>query len=100
MKIDIAEGFDYIPEYNDNRKLPEKEQVVVHFKYLSVEDYTILMKKGKMNKTEEWLMICDSIENLEINKRKYKPEDVCGKKGLAGFYGECYEAFQAKKEIE
>ena len=100
MKIDIADGFEYIPEYNGNRELPEKEQIKIHFTYLSVADYTELLRSGKIDKKEEWLKICEKVDNLEVNEKKYTAEDLYKKKGLALLYGECYEAFKAKKEIE
>lgn len=37
MKVKVAREDTYIPKWRDNRKLPEVEQVKVHFKYMTAE---------------------------------------------------------------
>ena len=37
MRVKIIGGDVYIPEFNDNKELPEAEQIKCHYKHMSVE---------------------------------------------------------------
>jgi hypothetical protein len=42
MRIKIAKSEVYVPEWNDNRKLDEDEQIKVHINFPKVKDYNNL----------------------------------------------------------
>jgi hypothetical protein len=51
MKVQIKRTDTYVPKWNGNRKLPESEQVKVHYHFLSFEEQERLVKVDENNKT-------------------------------------------------
>jgi hypothetical protein len=72
MKVAVTRTGTYVPEWNGNRDLPEKEQVVVHFHFLSFEEQEQLVQVGKDNKATtnfaaELRKRIDAIDNLTVD---------------------------------
>lgn len=73
MRVQVKRNDTYIPKWNGNRKLPEAEQVKVHFHFLSFEEQQQLVSvdennKTKLNFSQGVASQVDSIENLVVEE--------------------------------
>ena len=114
MKIIAQSGLRYIPKWNKNRKLPEDEQIVIDWNYLSGTDREIIygikpidfdIESGKIAKTMSYQidnvdLLKRSIEkviNLEVDDigidRPATVDDICNMSGLGGLYTELKNFF-------
>lgn len=101
MKVIIADGFDYIPIWRGNRKVDKKDQIKVHFTFLSGETFaSTIDDNGKVDKLKEWLSMCDKIENLNINKIDVTPEGVYNIPGLMDLFIELKLAYNKETIID
>ena len=95
MKVSLKRGFDYVPVWNDNRDLPEKEQIVVHFKFLTGSDIRECQDtSGNYDEEKEWSIICEKIDNLEDDEGEVSSLDVLRKEGFAGLWLELKSAYR------
>ncbi len=90
MKVKIAREDTYIPKWRDNRKLPEPEQIKVHFKYMTAEqEERLSLLKPKyigenieldvqLNSTKVWDECVTKIEGMVDEKDKpiTAPKDI------------------------
>lgn len=101
MKVSLKSGFDYIPKWNGNRKLPKDEQVKVKMRFQTGLDMTDCINfDGTINKEKDWLSICESVENLEVNGKVAKPVDICNEGGLVELYLELKTAYKNETAID
>ena len=101
MKVYLSDGFDYIPIWNDNRKEKGEDQIKIHFKFLSGEDYTeIIDDKGEASRSKEWSKICDKVMNFQINDKDVTPEQIYSMPGLADLYVELKLAYKKETVID
>lgn len=76
MKVYLKKGFVFTPAWNDNKKLPEKEQIKIHFEFMSglvIEELMSGSKDGTLRSVDakvEWLKKCVKVENLELGNGK------------------------------
>lgn len=69
MKVIIDDGFDYVPLWNDNRTLPESDQIRVRFHFMSGIELARIMRLSDENEEqlkEDFRSAVASIENLEM----------------------------------
>jgi hypothetical protein len=93
MKVFLKDGFDYIPVWNNNVK--EEKPAVIHFRFLSGVDFTtVITNDGSTDNAKEWAIICESVENLDINGKKVEPMDIYEMKGLVDLYVELKLAYR------
>jgi hypothetical protein len=99
LKVSLREGFDYIPEWNDNKK--EKEPIKVFLRFQTGLDMTDLIgMDGKIDKMKDWLTICKSVENLfDDEGNKLGPEDIATNGALAGLYLELKGAYRSESVV-
>jgi len=106
MKVILREGFDFIPEWNDNKKQKPEEQIKVHFKFLSGADLVeTIDSDGKIDQAKEWDLVCTGIDNLDINGILVTPEGIRTIKGLSPLFVELKLAYKEesafdKKKVE
>lgn len=101
MRVSLKDGFEYIPEWNGNKKLPKDEQIVVNMHFQTGLDLTESINlDGTINKEKDWLSICESIKNLEVDGKPAEPIDICSRGGLAGLYLELKSAYRAETAID
>ena len=65
MRLALETGWDYIPEWKGNRKEKKEEQIVVHFEYLTGEDF-YRSNGDKPAALAEFINKCTSIKNLKV----------------------------------
>ncbi len=117
MKVIAQSGLRYIPKWNKNRKLPEDEQIVIEWNYLSGTDREMIygikpiefdVESGKIAKTMEFKidnvgLLKKSIKNI-INLEVETPggpggtrpadiDDICNLSELGGLYTELKNFF-------
>ena len=101
MKVTLKEGFEYIPTWNDNDKQPNDGKIKVHMKFLSGADVSECYgADGKVDMKKEWLIICESVDNLEINGVEVGPEGIMSQPGLMPLYLELKAAYQTETVID
>lgn len=115
MKVDLSDTFDYIPEWNGNRDLPEDEQIVAHFKILSGAEwsrlladpkYTVIDDSGNVNVSRnakyfeaDFAAICRSIDNIEGLDPENAPLVVANNGKLRPLYLELKRAYLEHTEV-
>ena len=72
MRVSVKRTDVYIPEWNGNRKLPESEQVRVHYHFLSFEEQEQIVSvdnsgNTKLNFAAGVSAQVDKVENLTID---------------------------------
>lgn len=101
MKVILKEGFIYTPNWNDNKKEKKEDQIRIHFKFLSGEDFSnAITAEGKIDLLQDWLIICTKIENLLINEIEITPEGLYKQSGLADLYLEAKGAYRNETVID
>lgn len=108
MKVIAQSGMKYVPKWNKNRKLPEDEQVVIEWNYLSGTQKDIIFGFGPIeydtdgNVSNKFIFNPDKVEvlkksireiiNLEVDDigtmRPATIDDICNLPELAGLYSE------------
>ena len=101
MKLILKKGFDYTPDWNNNKKEKKEDQIVVHLNFLSGADFSELVGGDVKDKhLKEWLLNCESIKNLEINDKVITPEDVYLQPGLMDLYIDIKAAYNKETIID
>lgn len=104
MKVYLKKGFVFTPEWNGNKKLPKEEQIRIHFQFLSGVDFEELMYdstegiKG-IDPKKEFLKTVEKIENLEIDGRDAKPEDLINEPTLFALYVEAKLGYRSETSL-
>ena len=100
MRVSLREGFEYTPEWNGNKK--EDKPIKVKMRFQTGLDMTDSVKAdGTIDKLKDWLSICESVENLEIEDGVMAtPEDIATKGGLARLYLELKAAYRAESGVD
>lgn len=100
MKVSLRDGFEYIPEWNGNKK--EEKKIKVKMRFQTGLDMTESIKPdGTIDKLKDWLSICESVENLEIEDGVVATsEDIATRGGLAGLYLELKAAYRKESVID
>lgn len=109
MNVVIKSRGVYVPAWNDNRKLPEGEQVRVHWKVLSTAERQDLYQlepsddekqplKVVMPKNALFLAMTERVENLSASVDGAEVEittgqQVCDTPGLGDLYSELYDFY-------
>lgn len=106
MRVAISTGLTYTPEWGDNRSLPQEEQIVVHYRYLTGPERDSLYglgaipievdTEGKMPPKVSFKMDREGIvkactvkiDNLTVNEKKAALNDLFTVPELAGLYDE------------
>lgn len=116
MKIIAQSGLRYVPKWNKNRKLPEDEQTVIEWNYLSGAEKDKLFGfdpiefDGEGNITSKYIFKTDKVGllqksirgiiNLEVDDigvdRPAAVDDICNLPELAGLYTELITFFTAE----
>lgn len=101
MEVFLKEGFTYIPDWNGNKEQKPKDQIKINFTFMSGKDLANTVVDGKFNSEAEWMIICESIENLTVNIGKEKivvdPEGLYNIKSLYALWFECNTAYSSKQ---
>ena len=101
MKLKIKETFEYIPKWNGNKEVDKKDQIKIVFKFFSGEDFTnVIDSEGKTDKLKEWITMCKSVINLEVNDVKITPEGIYNMSGLMDLYVELKLAYRDETIID
>ena len=101
MKVSLKEGFDFTPLWNDNMELEESKRIKVKMRFQTGLDMTdAIAFDGTVDKVKDWLSICQSVENLEVNGKKATPIDICKIGGLAPLYLELKAAYRKETAID
>ena len=100
MKITIEEKFEFIPEWQGNKKIDKDKQIVAEFKSLSGADFSKVLGKEKNERDEtEWLLMCKGIRNLIVNSKPLGPIDVYKMDGLIDLYVELKAAYRLRNVV-
>ncbi len=76
MRVYLKKGFVFTPGWNDNKDLPEKEQIRITFEFMSGLVIEALMSESadgtlkSVDPKKEWLRKCTKVENLELGDGK------------------------------
>lgn len=70
MKLVLQRTGTYVPEWNDNKKLPEEEQIMVDFTYITASEKDAFSQSSDGNYAtlakKVWLQNVKKIHNLEV----------------------------------
>lgn len=116
MQLSIQSRGVYVPAWNDNRKLPEEEQVKVHWRLLSTAERQDLYQlepsedekqplKVVMPKNAEFFAQIERIEGLTVDldgepKEVGSGEVLCATPGLEALYAELWKFLQTIGSID
>ena len=99
MKVIVKKGFEFIPEFNGNKDLEEKEQIKLHFKFLSGLDFENLIEEHGTKYTVEhqFIKTCHKIDNLIIEEdgkeREADAKDIINEPAFFPLYVEAKTAY-------
>lgn len=87
MRIQVKRNDTYVPKWNGNRKLPESEQIKVHYHFLSFEEQERLVSVNNDNKTVinysgGLASQVDSIDNLTVETSDGEEKQIANGKEL------------------
>ena len=108
MKVIAQSGMKYVPKWNKNRKLPEDEQTIIEWNYLSGVQKDLIFGFGPIeydtdgevskkfvfnpDKVEVLRTSIRSIINLDVDEvgatRTATVDDICNLPELAGLFSE------------
>jgi hypothetical protein len=101
LKVSLRDSFEYIPVWNDNKELPDKEQIKVKMHFLTGMDLSECVDSiGKVDKLKEWGLICETVDNLYDGDDPATPEDIATKGGFAELYIELKLAYKNETAID
>lgn len=102
MRVCLREGFEYIPNWMNNKNEKPEDQIKVKFRFLSGADLqSCFNKDGSVNKLEEFKRIIASVDNLEDEEGKaITAEDIHERDGLYDLCLELWAAYGAEASVD
>ena len=108
MDFSISDGFTYIVDIEDNKKLPEKQQAKINFKFATgfqVLDCLEAVQQDsgeittKTDNRKEWSYICDSVENMTVDGKPIDKMDIYDMGAFSKVYIQAITAYRLRTAI-